>query len=71
MKEINDIGVRALVDALGAEDARRFLGQFASSRSAAARADETSDADLPSLDVEESHETIRDMQDPMQQQHLL
>ena len=27
--------------------------------------------ELPSLTVDESHETMRDMHDPMQQQHLL
>jgi len=73
LREINDIGVRALVDALGAEDAKRFMAQFRPPEGAApAAGNQPADAqELPSLTVDESHETMRDMHDPMQQQHLL
>ena len=73
LREINDIGVRALVDALGAEDAKRFMAQFRQSEGTASAASSVpADAqELPSLTVDESHETMRDMHDPMQQQHLL
>lgn len=73
LREVNDIGVRALVDALGAEDAKRFMAQFRSAADAAQVAgDEPGDAqELPAMTIDESHETMRDMHDPMQQQHLL
>lgn len=73
MKEINDIGVRALVDALGREDAQRFLTQFRSSEATGStRAATSADAsELPPLTIEEAHETIRDMQDPLNQQQRL
>jgi hypothetical protein len=72
LKEITDIGVRALVDALGKEDAQRFLAQFRASSAATAGSGEPGDPkELPPLTVEESHNTVRDMHDPMEQQHLL
>lgn len=83
MKEINDAGIRALVATLGKEDAQRFLAQFrhgpapAASGTAFTRADAPATSepadhdDLPPMTVEEAHEAIRDMHDPIEQQHLL
>jgi len=85
MKEINDAGIRALVAVLGKEDAQRFLAQFRQSPAPAAAgtaftradappSDEAAAAahdDLPPMTVEEAHEAIRDMHDPIEQQHLL
>ena len=70
MKEINDIGVRALVDALGKEDALKFLRQFRAAAADKPDADEPA-PELPSMTIDEAHNTIRDMHDPIEQQHLL
>jgi hypothetical protein len=71
LKEVTDIGVRALVDALGKEDAQRFLAQFRP-RDGAPHGDVDADAaELPPMTLEEAHEVIRDMHDPMDQQHML
>jgi hypothetical protein len=67
-QEINDIGVRALVKALGKEDASRFIGQF----NMQPRAD-TSDIDptLPPFTPEEAHKIMMGMHDQDDQAALL
>jgi hypothetical protein len=75
MKQVNDIGVRALVDALGKEDAQRFFAQFGSATATASAAsprdERVADESIPPMTIEEAHQTIRDLQDPMDQQHML
>jgi hypothetical protein len=72
-KEINEVGFRALVDALGRDDAIRFLRQFSpvpGGPAAAAASDAAADT-LPPMSLEEAHERIRDLQDPRDQASLL
>lgn len=71
MKEVNEIGIRALVTALGKDDARRFLAQFRNDGAQRSDADTDAADELPSLTIDQAHETIRDMHDPMEQQHML
>lgn len=63
IQELNDLGFRALVEALGRDDALRFIRQF---QSPAAQHDERtsepSDDHLPPMTVEQAHERILDIQ---------
>lgn len=69
-REINEIGYRALVNALGREDASRFIEQFG--RSDADRANEPEDArTLPPFTPDQIHELIRSMQEPSDQASFL
>jgi hypothetical protein len=77
--EVTKLGRAALVAALGAEDAERFIAHCratvsAGARAADARADKTaSDAaePIPPMSVDDAHDAIRDMHDPLDQQHML
>ncbi len=56
-QEVIEAGLRALVDALGRDDAHRFLEEF----SPPPQDEETPAPPLPSMSVEEAHQKIRDM----------
>ncbi len=70
-QEINEIGFKALVTALGREDAIRFIEQF--SPGTRGRSSTTSEPEqtLPAYSPAEIHELIRGMQEPTDQAHLL
>jgi hypothetical protein len=67
--EINEIGFRALVAALGREDAIRFVRGIAArpTRSDEPGANEV----LPPWDADEAHERIMDMHGPSDQAAML
>jgi hypothetical protein len=69
-QEINEIGFRALVGALGREDAIRFVEQF-SERKPAEKAKASEEQHLPPFSPEEAHELIRSMQEPPGQASFL
>jgi hypothetical protein len=67
--EINEIGFKALVEALGKEDALRFIRGITGPRTPADNAD--ADEVLPPWDADEAHERIMDMHGPSDQAALL
>jgi hypothetical protein len=68
-QEINELGFAALVDALGKEDAIRFVRQFATTSTQKSREDE--EVTLPPMTADEAHELINKMHSPYDQVSLL
>ena len=67
--EINDIGFKALVAALGKEDAIRFVRGIAGPRTPGTKPEEAEV--LPPWEADEAHEQIMDMHGPSDQAALL
>ena len=71
-QEINEQGFRALVNALGRDDALRFIRYIGrASHGADRRNDGTEDETLPAMTPDEIHELIMDMHEPDDQASLL
>ncbi|MDB5035181.1 MAG: hypothetical protein JWQ98_2422 [Chlorobi bacterium] len=72
-QQINDIGFRALVDALGKDDALRFVRYMGATMvEVNGKEKKVEDAEyLPPMTVEEVHRTIMDMHGPSDQASFL
>lgn len=68
-QEINELGFAALVDALGKEDAIRFVRQFATTSTQKSK--ESDEPTLPPMTADEAHELINKMHGPHDQVSLL
>lgn len=71
-QEINEAGFKALVNALGKEDALRFVRYIGyTSRGADQQSAQSEDEVLPAMTPDEIHQLIMDMHEPDDQASLL